>query len=57
MFMAGVCNKKALQGALVVKNPPADAGDIRDVDSFLGVEGSPGGGMAAHSSILAWKIP
>ena len=57
MFMAGVCNKKALQGALVVKNPPADAGDIRDVDSFLGVEGSPGGGTAAHSSILAWKIP
>ena len=28
----------------MVKNLPADAGDIRDMDSFLGVEGSPGEG-------------
>ena len=30
--------------ALVVKNPPANAGDIRDVDSILGWGRSPGGG-------------
>ena len=32
------------QLALVVKNPPADAGDIRDVGSIPGPERSPGGG-------------
>ena len=42
--------------ALVVKNPPANAGDVRDVGSV------PGGdplveGMATHSSILAWRTP
>ena len=42
---------------VVVKNPPANAGDIRDVDSVPTVGRSPGGGMAAHSSILAWRIP
>ena len=30
--------------ALVVKNPPADAGDIRDAGSIHGSERSPGGG-------------
>ena len=30
--------------ALLVKNPPANAGDIGDVGSFLGLERSPGGG-------------
>ena len=30
--------------ALVVKNPPANAGDIRDVGSIPGSERSPGGG-------------
>ena len=29
---------------LVVKNPPANAGDIRDVGSKPGSGGSPGGG-------------
>jgi len=42
--------------ALEVKNPPTDAGDIRDVGSVLGLGRSPGGGMATHSSILAWRI-
>ena len=32
------------QVALVVKNPPADAGDIRDVGSIPGLGRSPGGG-------------
>ena len=43
--------------ALVVKNPPANAGDMRDAGSIPGLGTSPGGGHATHSSILAWRIP
>ena len=42
---------------LVVKNPPANVGDIRDVGSILGQEDPLKEGMATHSSILAWRIP
>ena len=35
---------QASQVLLVVKNPPANAGDIRDVDLITGSERSPGGG-------------
>ena len=45
------------QVALVIKNPPVDAGDIRDMGSTPGSGGSPGGGHGNHSSILAWRIP
>ena len=38
---------------LVVKNPPADAGDSRD----LGQEDPLEWEMATHSRTLAWKIP
>ena len=38
----------------MVKNPPANAGDIGD---SLGQEGPLEKGMATHSSILAWEIP
>ena len=31
--------------ALAVKNPPANAGDIRDVSSIPGLGRSPGGGL------------
>ena len=40
----------------VVKNLPANAGDIRDAGSVLGVGRSPGRGIATYSSILAWKV-
>ena len=43
--------------ALMVKNPPANAGDIRDAGSVLGWEDPLEEGIAAHSSILAWRIP
>ena len=43
--------------ALVVKNPPASAGDVNDTCSIPGQEDSLEEGMAAHSSILAWRIP
>ena len=43
--------------ALVVKNPPASAGDVRDVGLMPGLGRSPEEGMVTHSSIFAWKIP
>ena len=47
----------ASQVALVVKNPPANAGYIRDMDSIPGLEDPLEEGMATHSSIFAWRIP
>ena len=43
--------------AQVVKNPPANAKDIRDAGLIPGWEDSLEEGMATHSSILAWRIP
>ena len=43
----------------MVKNPPASAGDARDVGLILipGWENPLEEAMATHSTILAWKIP
>ena len=41
----------------MVKNPPANAGEVRDASSIPGQEDSLEKGMATHSSILAWRIP
>ena len=58
LFLASaVFSLGASQVALVVKNLPANAGDIRDVGSIPGLGRSPGGGNATHSCILAWIIP
>ena len=43
--------------ALVVKNPPASAQGIRDASLIPGREDPLQKGIAAHSSILAWRIP
>ena len=43
--------------ALVVKNPPPGAGDLRDGGSVPESGSSPGRGHNSHSSILAWRIP
>jgi len=43
--------------ALVVKNLPANTGDLRDKGLILGQEDPVEEGMAPHSSILAWRIP
>ena len=43
--------------ALVVKNPPANAGDIRDRGQPLGLEDPLEEDMATHYSILVWRIP
>ena len=45
------------QVAPVVKNPPANAGDIRDAGLIPGMERSPGGGYDNPLHILAWRIP
>ena len=42
---------------LVVKNPTASAGDMRDVGSIPGLGRSPGEGNGYPPSILAWRIP
>ena len=47
----------ASQVALMVKNPPTHAGDIRGGGLIPESGRSPGEGMATHFSILAWKIP
>ena len=42
---------------LLVKNLPANAEDLKDAGSIAGSGRSPGGVAAAHSSILAWRVP
>ena len=41
----------------MVKNPPANAGDIRDWGSIPGSGRALEKEMTTHSSILAWSIP
>ena len=45
------------QVMLVVKNPPANAGDIRDTGSIPGSGRSPGGGHSNLLQYFAWGIP
>ena len=47
----------APQVVLVVKTPPVDAGDVRDRVQPVGGEDPLEEGLAAHSRILAWRIP
>ena len=46
---------RTFQVALVVKNLPARAGDIRDVIQSLGQEDPLEKDMATHSRFLAWR--
>ena len=41
----------------MVKNPPANAGDLRDVGSIPDLEDPLDEGMATHSSIRIWRMP
>ena len=43
----------ASEVVLMVKNSPANTGDIRDTGLIPGLEE----GMATHSSTLAWRVP
>ena len=47
----------ALWLALAVKNPPANAGDIRDTGLIPGLGRLPGGGHSNPFQCLAWRIP
>ena len=42
---------------LMIKNLPANAGDLRDVGSILGSGRFPGGGHGNPLQFLAWRIP
>ena len=44
-------------GGSVIKNPSANAGDIKDRVQFLGLEDPLEEDMETHSSILVWRIP
>ena len=47
----------ASQVVLVVKDLPANVGDLRDVGLTPGSRQSPGGILATHCNILAWRMP
>ena len=58
------CEKSRLEekcggflGGRVVKNPPANAGDTRDMGLILGLGRSLEKEMTTHSNILACKLP
>ena len=53
IFLASSINCWASQVTPVVKNPPANAGDIRDADLIPGSRRSLEEEMATHSSIFA----
>ena len=50
-------NRWASRVELVVKNPPANTGDVRDTGSVPGSGRSPGGGRDNLASVLACRIP
>ena len=54
-LLFGTCGRPwPFQGGAVVKNLPASGGDT---SSDPGSGRSPGGGMAAPSRTLAWRVP
>ena len=48
--------KWGFPGGSAIKNPPANAEAKGDEGLILGWEDPLGEGMAAHSSILAWRV-
>ena len=43
--------------ALVIRNPPTNAGDVKTEVQSLDWEDPLEKGMATHSNFLAWRIP
>ena len=41
----------------MIKNPSANAGDVKNSASIVGQEDPLEEGLATHSSILDWRIP
>ena len=56
LHLAAVRSSVGFQVVLVVKNPPANEGDIEMLVQSLGQEDPLEEGMATHSSVLAWMI-
>ena len=56
-ILSVVCVFGGFPGDSVVKNPPANAGDARDLGSIPGSKRFPGEENDNHPSILAWKTP
>ena len=50
-------SQRASRVVLVIRSPPANAGDLEKRVRSLGREDPPEEGMAIYSSILAWRIP
>ena len=46
---------RAFKAGLVVRNLPANEGDVRDIGSIPGSGRSPREGTATHSNILTWR--
>ena len=44
-------------GGPVIKNLPANVGDLRNASSIPELGRSPEENMKIHSSILAWRVP
>ena len=53
----GTATLGASHEALVIKNPPANAGDMRHVGKIVGWEDYLEESVATLSSILVWRIP
>ena len=51
-FCYKISSKGGFPGGAGVKNPPANAGDARDVGSVPGLGRSPGGGHGSPTSIF-----
>ena len=51
------CGKQASLVAQLVKNPPENEEDVKDVGLIPGLGRAPGEGTATHTSVLAWRIP
>ena len=51
------CLLWASQVAVVVKNLPANSGDVKEMGLIPGLGRTPGGGHGNPLSILAWRLP
>ena len=56
-FKVQIGKSRSSQVTLVVKNPPADAGDVRDAGLILRSGRSPGTGNGNTLQHSCWKTP
>ena len=57
IFRSTIVHVGRTRTEVLVKNPSANAGDVRDMGSIPSQKDPLEEGMATHSSILAWRIP